>query len=201
MAATATQTPLPEDWAFSGVRLYPDEYDDGLLLYGQVTNNTGAAQELFEITGTFFDAQGQVIAEPDSSYAYWPGYVLPAGGRMPFELVVDGIDSAAKFDLQVEAEPSGETARQDFTFSDINQWTEDDVYCLEGNLRNPGSELEEYLIIAAVLYNSQDEVVNFGDYEEFGRAGLVGDETSTFEICVSPPNQGVARYELLAWGQ
>ena len=91
--------------------------------------------------------------------------------------------------------------QHDFEFADLNQWTEDDVYCLEGKARNLGAGVEDYLIIAAVLYDAQDNVVNFGDYQEFGRIGLAGDTSSDFEICVDPPYQNVVRYELQAWGQ
>jgi len=46
------------------------------------------------------------------------------------------------------------------------------------------------------LYDGQGNVVNFGDYGEFG----VDDDEVDFEICINPPNQEVARYELRAWG-
>jgi hypothetical protein len=171
------------------------------VLYGNVVNNTGAAQELMTIVGTFFNDQGQVIADADRTYAYWPGYVIPPGGRVPFEMLVDGIKGAANFELDVEATPSEETPRQDFEVADLNQWNEDDVYCLKGKVRNPAGALEDYLIIAAVLYDAQDNIVNFGDYEEFGLITASAGDTSEFEICVEPPNQDVARYEVQAWGR
>jgi uncharacterized protein YgiM (DUF1202 family) len=198
--------PVPEDdnssgssgWAFAGVRVYTDQDQGGLLLHGKAVNNTGAAQELLSINGIFYDGQGQVIADHDDSYAYWPGYVVPPGGSVPFELLVDGIGEPANFDLSVEAQPSDQTPRQDFNVSNVNQQTEDDVYCLAGELRNPGSDLEDYLIIAAVLYDAQDNVLNFGDYEEFGS---IEDSASNFEICIDRPNQDIARYEVVAWGR
>jgi hypothetical protein len=186
-------------WAFAGVRVYTDQDQGGLLLHGKAINNTDSPQELLAINGIFYDGQGQVIADEDDSYAYWPGYVVPPGGSVPFELLVDGIGEAAKFDLSVEAEPSDETPRQDFNVSNVNQQTEDDIYCLAGELRNPGSELDDYLIIAAVLYDNQDNVLNFGDYEEFGTIG--GGDASNFEICVDRPSQDIARYEVVAWGR
>jgi hypothetical protein len=201
LAAEPTATPISTSpgWAFAGVRVYTDQTQGGLLLHGKAINNTGSAQELLAINGIFYDGQGQVIADQDDSYAYWPGYVVPPGGSVPFELLVDGIGEAAKFDLSVEAEPSDESPRQDFNVSNVNQQTEDDIYCLAGELRNPGSELDDYLIIAAVLYDSQDNVLNFGDYEEFGTIG--GGDASNFEICVDRPSQDIARYEVVAWGR
>jgi hypothetical protein len=200
-AAEPTATPLSTSpgWAFAGVRVYTDQDQGGLLMHGKAINNTGAAQELLAINGIFYDGQGQVIADKNDSYAYWPGYVIPPGGSVPFELRADGIREAAKYDLSVEALSSDETPRQDFNVSNVNQQTEDDSYCLQGEFSNPGSELQDYLIIAAVLYDGQDNVLNFGDYEEFGTIG--GGDASNFEICIDRPNQDIARYEVVAWGR
>ena len=193
---TVTPASASPGWAFAGVRLYPAQHESGLVLYGNIINNTGSPQELISITGTFQDAQGQTIAGPDETHAYWPGYVVLPGGSVPFELFVSDIDNPANFNLSAEAEHSSELPRQDFEFADVDQKNEQEAYCLEGELKIRGDEPEDYLVIAAVLYDSQDNVVNFGDYSEFG----VDDDEVDFEICINPPNQEVARYELRAWG-
>ncbi len=197
--APAVESP---GWSLAGVQVYTDKYEGGLLLYSDLINNTESPQTLALITGTFYDDQGQVIAGEDSIYDYWPPVdTVPPGGRVPFELTVDDIQGAAKSSLRVEAESSSESPRQDFEFSDLNQWNEEDIYCVEGMLQNPGGELQDYLVIAAVLYDDQDRIVNFGDYYEPYPIDVVGGQPLDFEICVAPPNQGVARYELRAWGQ
>jgi hypothetical protein len=43
-------------------------------------------------------------------------------------------------------------------------------------------------------------MLNWGNYDVRFPGDVVGDLTADFKICVSPPNQGVARYELRAWG-
>jgi len=208
MAPTATpsDTPVPgvtpavesPGWAVEGVRIVSDDYEEGLVLYGDLTNNTQSAQAIAWITGTFYDGEGQVVADEDRIYDYWPPVdVVPLGGRVPFELTVDGLQSAANFTLRVEAEPDGEAPRQDFTFSDLSQWEEENAYCVQGALDSPGDSLQSYLVIVAVLYDNQDNVVNFSDYYE---PYLEGNQSLTFEICIGPPNQDVARYELRAWG-
>ncbi|MDX1521474.1 MAG: hypothetical protein R3264_07590 [Anaerolineae bacterium] len=186
-----TPTSVPKDWAFAAVQAYSSPDEPGLLIYGIVSNNTGRAQELHAIA----------IAGADDIYAYWPGYTLPPGGRMPFELAVDGLDAADDFELTVEAEPFDAPVQDDFEFSNLNQRLEDDGYCVTGNVRNPGDTLEDYLLIALVLYDAQETVVNFADYEEFDYDRLSAGNTTEFDICVYPPNQNVARYELLAWGE
>ena len=121
--------------------------------------------------------------------------MLPGAG-VPFELFVDSITNAANFDLGVESETIAETVQQDFEFLEVNQQTHDDDYCLQGKLQNKGGELHDYAVVTAMLYDGQDNVINFGDNQELEPQNQTG-----FEICIAPPNQGVARYELRAWGQ
>lgn len=198
-----TVTPIPETpgWSFANIRTYRDQYEGGLLLYGDMINDTGAAQEVAFITGAFYDAQGQIIANQESTNEYWPVEVVPAGGRVPFELTVNGVGDSANYKLWVNSTVSSGSPRQDFNFSAVEQWSEDELYCLAGELQNPGGELREYLVIAAVLYDSQEKVVNFAETYESEPQGVGGDEYLTFEICLDPPYQDVARYELKAWGQ
>lgn len=200
---TATPTPVVEtpDWIFDNVLIYPDQYEDGLLLYGEMLNNTGVAQQLDYISGTFYDSQGQIIADENSTGDYWPFKLIPAGERLPFGLFVDGIYDAANFDLQVQAEPGSETQRLDFQFLNLKQWLDDiGEYCVAGELQNPGGKLQEYVLVMATLYDSQEKVINFGDELE-PRPAILGDETLDFEICTQTLGQPVARYDLRAWGQ
>lgn len=196
--SSPTSTPIPASpgWDFANVRTYPNPEENGVVLYGNIVNNTGSLQELISITGTFYDEQGQIVAGPDNTHAYWSGYVVPPGKSVPFELFVQDVQSIADFELIAAAELTSENPRQDFEFKDVGQGNEDGAYCLDGELKIRGDELEDYLIIAAILYDGQGNVINFGDYSEFE----VDDDEVDFEICINPPNQEVARHELLAWG-
>jgi hypothetical protein len=187
-------------WSVSNVQVYPDQLADGLLMYGSITNNTDSSQALASVTGNFYDDQGQIVANEDNTFDYWPIDVIPPGGQTPFELTIDGIQSIANFSLNVEAEPSDDTPRQDFEFLDVNQWNEYEAYCLAGRLKNPGDALEEYLMIAAVLYDEQDKIVKFGDYYEPYPEEVTDTQPLDFELCVDLIDQGVARHELRAWG-
>lgn len=171
-----------------------------MLLFGDLINNTGFSQELFDIVGQFYDVNGQVVADESSTYGYWPIFVIPADGRMPFELTVEGIRDAANYDLRVDSEPSGEVPRQDFEFFDLYELNEDYGYCVGGRIRNPGGALEDDMVVVAVLYDAQDTIVGFGEYYPYFEE-LVGDQTEEFEICADTYSQQVARYELRAWGQ
>lgn len=196
---TATPILTSPGWAFTAVNVLPNQEDgSGLILYGNLINNTTAPQELLYVNGTFYDEQGQVIASADNTYAYWPAYVVPPGGGMPFELYVDGINGAARFDLNAEAEPSSDVPRQDLQFSDVNQINEDDAYCVQARLDTPPDDFEQYVIIAMIVYDSQGKVIGFGDYAEFG--SNMSEDALEFEICINPPTQEVAQYELRAWG-
>ena len=171
-----------------------------LWLYGEATNISQSSQELSRVTGTFYDAQGQVIAGADKTVSGFPVFVVPPGGRVPFVLVAYGILTAADYDLSVEALPSSDTPRQDFQFpsstTSTNAWGD---YCVTGTLHNSGGALLEYLRIVAVLYDSQNNVVNFDKYVV--TQAVAGNQDVPFTICVDPLEQTVARNELRAWGQ
>ncbi len=194
-----TATPLPQGWVFTNARISPDPDENNLLLYGDVINNTGTSQDLWFITGAFYDAQGQVIAD-ENTLDYWPIETVPPGGQIPFELTVFGIQSAADFDLRVEAESSDDIPSQDFEFSDLSQVNEDDETCVSGKVRNLGEELQFYLSVVVVLYDGQDKVINFSDHYNHTPQNLVGDQTMDFKVCVDPLSQDVARYDVRAWG-
>jgi len=206
---TATHTPAPTatavpnintpGWGIAGIRLSTEQFDDRLALYGNLINNTGSAQEIASITGTFRNAEGQDIANAEHIIDYWPLEVIPPGAQMPFELTVRDIQSAASFDLRVVAKPSGQTLRQDFEFSELDQWAGGSgEYCVAGKIENLGDGWEGawqgYLVIVVTLYDSQDNVISFGE-----EGSIAGGATLPFEICSQTFNQEVARYELGAW--
>jgi hypothetical protein len=60
--------------------------------------------------------------------------------------------------------------------------------------------LQDYLVIVAILYDDQGNVINFNAHYQLSFSGLSGNETMDFENCVAPLDQSVARYELRAWG-
>jgi hypothetical protein len=176
----------------------PDPDSNGLLVLGIATNNSGTTQAVDKVTGIFYDAQGQAIAGEADVISDWPTDVVPAGGTLPFVARVGTISSAASYQLRVDAAPSDQTPRQDFEFSNEADQMDDEDYCVTANVRNPGAALDEYLVIAAVLYDSQNNVVNF-DYSRISRLGAGA--ILNFELCIPPPNQGLAREELIAWGR
>jgi hypothetical protein len=207
-ATTARATPTTASpvvaasggWSFLGVKSAYDPDREGLFVRGEALNDTGASQQLSDITGTFYDAAGQVVASGDEIDSYWPIYVVPAGGQVPFEITLHDIREVADFDLQAITQATNETMRQDFEFLDLDSSSDGSDYCVVGKLRNLGGRLESYMVIAAVLYDAQDDVINF-DTDTLYPHQVVGDEPLDFEVCVDPLGQDVARYEVRAWGQ
>ncbi len=192
-------SPLPAaGWSFANVKFYPDETTNSVLLYGDIINNTGTTQELSNVTGTFYDAQGQAIAGEDNIFVYWPVEIVPPEAQLPFELIImDGVN-VADYELQVEAQPNERTPHQNFQVTNLNQRSEDGIYCLTGQLHNQGVALQEFMFLVAVMYDAEDHIVTFGEYYE---TDVVNDnQLADFEICVEISQQPITRYELRAWG-
>ena len=186
-------------WEFANIRLDPSQYEDSLVMYGKMINNTGMSQELFFVSGLFYDGQHQLIADEKDTYDYWPVEIVPPGGQVPFELTVSDIPSATDFNLSVESEPSDKTPSPDFEFFAVQTVPDENIYCLEGMFRNKGPDLQGELVVVVVLYDNQDQVINFDDNPFEVDTFKSGDEEEFF-VCLDPLGQQVLRYELLGWG-
>lgn len=198
--AAALTTQVNDGWKFSNIRLATTAGETGLTLVGNVINDTGSAQELAAITGAFFDTHGQEIAGGETRGDWLVG-VLPQGGQIPFKLTVPGIKSAANFDLTVEASAGQQNLRQNFQVLNQRRSVESGRICVTGKLRNPGAALESYLKVGLVLYDAQNNVVNFSDTGQSALEALPGGRTTNFEICTDSLGQEVDRFELQTWGQ
>ncbi len=189
------------NWSFSGVRANTSQVQNGMLVYGNLINHSATAQKIELVNATFFDAQGNEIGEENYIQAHWPSYVVPPhDASMPFQLLVNGLNGAADFNLSLAASSSSNTPREDFEFSDLKQSIQFNSYCVDGHLRNAGGQLQDYLVITVVLYDKKNNVINFQDEQIYNPAGVMGDQTYHFKTCVAPPHNDVARYDLQAWG-
>jgi hypothetical protein len=198
LTPTLTPTP-PAEWSFANIRLDTSQYEDDLLFYGNVINNTDSAQMLAFISGIFYDEQDQVVANEQDTYDYWLVDVIPPNGQIPFELTVANVQNVARYDFLVEAEPGGESKSSEFEFLNVQTSTDTGDYCLEGVVKNIGRDIDDYATIIAVLYDDQDGMINFSSDEFFDP--LSNGEEGEFYICVDSLGHEVARYELQAWGE
>lgn len=203
--ATPGSTPIngspTNGWVFANVRSFTDEVEDWVMLYGNMVNNTGSAQEINYVSGIFFDGGGQVIADYDDTVDYWPIQVVAPGDRIPFELTVYDVTSIGRFNLAVFSRPSSQPPRHNFELSELKPLNEDGEYCVSGQLGNPGNQLNEYLVAGLVLYNGQDQVINFGTDEASSPEKISGSNKLEFEACADTLGQNVGRYEVRAWGR
>lgn len=197
-AASASPGMVQNGWKFTALRQTPQA--NGLLLVGEVINHTGQPQTIKRLAGIFYNDRGQIIAGPDNVSDARPVDLVPPEGRLPFRLTVPGISSAANFELSVTAEPGRQAVRRDFQFVGLEPSIQAGDYCVTGQLQNPGSPLQNYLVIGLMLYDNQDNVINFSNYNELYFAGVSGNQLLDFEVCVPPPNQNVTRHEVRAWG-
>jgi hypothetical protein len=172
-------------------------------------NNTGETQEIVNIVGTFFDAEDNMIANPNDTSDFTPTDILPNGGSTPFELIVtsptENVLNPDHYTLEVRSEPNSETPRivpaTDFTVQ--SQFTEFDEYCLTVNYQNTGGEFEEYLTLAAVLFDANGKVISLSDPYEPDLEEVAGGLVHEFDICIDPLGVDLtgARHEFRGWGR
>lgn len=208
LAPTPTETPTPEPtatrlpggWVFADLRLGPASNGKDVLVLGNLINNTGSPQTLDTIDGLFYDSQGQAIENLFYTFDY-PVSEVPQDGHIPFQIEIQDRPNVTDAKLEVLAESGAAGPRQDFEFLEVNASSQGNEYCVTGKVRNPGGALSSYLVIAAVLYDDQNKVINYS-YDDYGEAvaNLAGEQTQDVNICVDSLQQEVARYELEAWG-
>ena len=203
-APLATSEPQEPDqgmpgWSFVGVQTLLNEGE--AVVKGVLINNTGSPQEAVEVSGVFYDAQGQAIQEQVDTSSYIPVDIIPIGGHIPFEMDATSPTSISRIELQAQSTPAADTPRQDFQFVDLSQWTnKEGQYCLGGQVQNLGATLQDYLVILGTIYNSQGKLVGFSDNTPTTADVLEGGKSSPFELCVDSLNQQVTRHELNAMG-
>jgi hypothetical protein len=183
------------------VRLIPDEPNGSLYAFGELVNNTGSVQQIINISGSFYNLQGQLLAGPLDTLDRLPTNLLPPGGRLPFELLVFGVMDAANYALGVQALTSSLPVRDNFVFSDTNPTTQRGQYCVAATLQRPEPAVLDYLDIAVALVDEAGRLVALSepyapDLDDLGSA-----PSHAFTICVDPRGVPVTGYLLRAWGR
>ncbi|MCG3209859.1 MAG: hypothetical protein FOGNACKC_03486 [Anaerolineae bacterium] len=187
-------------WTFNGVTQLAGISEEGLLLMGELVNGTGAPQQVLDISGAFYDAQGQVAADSLNMVSYVPVDPIPVGAHVPFELQVSGDQNIDRFDLNAISTPASDPPRQDFKFSNVEQWVDEATgYCIRGQVDNLGPPLREYLIVLAIGYDDKGSVVNFGEYY-VDTLPTSGAQSSPFELCLASLGRQLSRHDLRAFG-
>ncbi len=190
--------PVVDDWSFVGVRTLLDV--DEAVVIGELINNTGIPQTDIHVSALFYNEQHKLIEEQVDTLSYVPVEVIPAGGRVPFELIADSTVPIYRVNLYAMSEPSGNAPSLDFQFSNVSHWTDTEMYCLGGEVQNTDTLLEDFLIILASTYNKQGQLASFGEYAVASPEIVVGDQTSSFELCIDPLDQYVTQHKLIAMG-
>jgi hypothetical protein len=203
LPAPSNPEPTPKaevaGWSFRGVQTWLEK--GNAVVFGELINNTGTPQQGVDISGVFYDRADQVIRDEIETLSHVPVDIVPVGAHIPFELVIESNEPIYRLDLVARSIPASEPPRQDFQFSNVNLSTNDpNMYCLEGQVQNPGANLVDSLVIMIVGYNDQGNVVNFGEYSPVAPEGVVGEQRSPFRMCLDPLEQQITRHELRAVG-
>lgn len=201
-----TPTGIPttaSGWAFARVKLLPDPGGSGSVVYGEAINNTGSPQRVLNITGEFFNTQGQRVAGPLDTIASLPSNLVATGERLPFEVLISRMDDqAATFTLEVNAQASSQSVQQTYEFFESSTTTLRGQFCVSSQVRRPQPAPAEYWQAVLVLLDSDGNMIGLSDapYEP-DLSDLVSGPSHSFQICVIAYNRAVSGYELRAWGR
>jgi len=170
-----------------------------LTVTGELVNFTGSTQTLNTIGGEFFDESGTKIAGDDNISDYWLTDNIPPNGRLPFELTIDNIQTAADFSLTANAEPASGNVRTEFSVNITSQTREFEYYCLEGVVTLDTS-ISDYLEIIATGYATDGTVISFND-DYYEKSDISGSSVE-FLVCLDdtdPPT--IDHHALQVWGE
>jgi len=196
---TPSIPPAVDGWTFVGVRTVID-YEDAVVV-GELINNTKTPQQEVYVSGVFYNKNNQIIMDELETLSYVPVEIIPVGGRVPFELIVESSEPIYRLDLYALSEPSGNPPHQDFQFAQVSNWTSPtNMYCISGQVLNPNELLEDYLVVLATIYNDQGYVASFGEYSALLSVNA-NNPNSPFELCIDPLEQTIVHHELKALGR
>ncbi len=200
---TPAPTATPSDWTFANVQVMAHPSQNGLIVVGEIVNHTGVPQDVLEISGEFYDAQGRFIAGRLKTTFEIPtnAVPVPAGGRMPFEMHVLDIDQAASYSLEVRARASTALAREFDDFINSTPVTARGRFCINSTLLRPEPGLNEYLAIALLLLDGDGRAIGLGRVYEPDVDEVMSTPAHSFQICADDDRQDVAGFLLRAWGR
>ncbi|MCB0197345.1 MAG: hypothetical protein KDJ65_35690 [Anaerolineae bacterium] len=98
---TSTATPQLEGWVFSEKQFYPEIYISGVVISGNVMNDTGGPQHINEINTILYDNQGQVIPYQEVFFNRLPFQEMAQGEQAPFEVAIPDVEGVADVDFEV----------------------------------------------------------------------------------------------------
>lgn len=186
---------------FSNLYLRRDESRGRSYLLGIVFNNNDETFYIENIYGDFFHALGQPVVDKSLIDSRFPDVNLAAATKMPFEATLDTEKMIQSFSMNIDFEDPGDIQSIGIDVLNQQMTSNEPEYCVSGSLKNQGAQLNYQLIVALILYNSQNQVLNFADLDVEAYDTIVGDTLGAFSICAETHGAIVARHEIMAWGE
>jgi S1-C subfamily serine protease len=177
-------------------RAYTDDIDYTHVV-GEVRNNTNTPVEFVEITATFYNKAGKVIA---TDYTYAALEIVPSGGKSPFEILKELPTSAARYTLNVDWEEADTAPPSGLKILSRSQYVDDiDFLHIVGEVKNTSGRRLEYVEIVATFYDKRGRVLAT-DFTYTSPESLRGGQTAPFEFVLEEGNLANARVVLQVQG-
>lgn len=173
------------------------QYLDGgyYTIIGEVQNTSDDPMTYVKLVTTLYDTAGQVVGV---GFTYSTLDAIPAGGRSPFEIMLDHWEGAESYALEVQGQ-AGELPRQDLTITNHYSSPSGDYLTIEGEVANQGTTPAEFVKVVVTLYDADGNVVGvaftYTTLDEIAPGG-----TSPFEI-MTDRRDGFDHYDIQVQGQ
>ena len=158
-------TTLPayaQDFSFQNESSYVDETRIMHVL-GEVRNDSGTAVQNIRITASFYDAQGNLLAEQTQAPKI---RVINPGGVAPFEMrYIDSatVNQVARYELAATGQEAETKPASLKILSVTSRLDVLGLYFINVNARNEGNNTATNPIVVATLYDRDGKVVAVGE--------------------------------------
>jgi len=174
--------------------------DSTIHVAGEVRNTTSDYMDYVEITGTFFDASGQVVA---SEYTFTHVDLVAPGETAGFDLgLANGAGlGVSRYELAVQGEVSADRPAAGLVIQDENASVDGGGdYQVVGTVVNQSAAVAEFVKVIGTFYGADGTVVRsdlaYTELEVIPPGG-----SDTFDLSLPDGGSaGIARYSLVVEG-
>jgi hypothetical protein len=200
--ADLTPAPAPPAAGAALVIVSSSSYTDsdgGYHVAGEVRNTTADYMDYVEISGTFFDAGGQVVA---SEYTFTHVDLIAPSDTAGFDLVLTNGAAlgVSRYELAVRGELSADRPAPGLVVTAESPGVDGNDFHVVGTVANQSGASAEFVTVAGTFYGADGTVVR-SDFTYVDADVVQPGESVSFDLVVpEAASAGIAHYQLRVEG-